>query len=71
MATDRSAGEPPNVTPVRLGRDERAPDRYEVYEEADDGRHVYAWGFQSPEAARHWVDRHNDLSPFVRLQLKD
>ncbi len=70
MRHERSTGEP-NVTLVHLGPDERETGRYEVYEDADGGRRVYAWGFQSPEAARHWVDQHNDLSPFVRLQLTD
>jgi hypothetical protein len=70
MATNRSA-EDPHVIAVRLGQDERAAGRYEVYEEAGGGRRVYAWGFQSPQAARHWVEQHNDISPFVRLELND
>lgn len=60
-----------DTTPVRLARDERETGRYEVYEEGESGRRVYAWGFQTADAARHWVDQHNDLSPFVRLQLQN
>ena len=71
MATEAPQDEPYDTTPVRLARDDRSTDRYEVFEERDDGRHVYAWGFQSPEAARTWVHQHNDMSPWVRLDLEN
>lgn len=71
MAMEGSSADPYDTTPVHLGRDDRATDRYEVFEESGDGRRVYAWGFQSPEAARDWVRQHNDLSPYVHLQLQD
>jgi hypothetical protein len=71
MAADADTGEPYDTTPVRLARDDRSTERYEVFEERDDGRHVYAWGFQSADAARTWVEQHNELSPYVRLHLEN
>ncbi len=71
MATEESQAQSYDTTPVHLARDDRSTDRYEIFEESDRGRRIYAWGFQSPEAARNWVNQHNELSPYVHLQLSD
>lgn len=59
------------ITPVRLGEDERSTGRYEVFEETDSSRRVYAWGFSTADQARDWVAQHNSLSPFVHLKLEN
>jgi hypothetical protein len=56
------------VTPVHIEPDERSGGRYEVVEDGDAHR-VLACGFSTTDAARAWVQNHNRVSGWHRLEL--